>query len=97
MALKFAPQVLNDIRAADAWWRANRPAAPELLRVELRQAFRVLADSPLAGAPALDGKASGIRRLYLRMTRYFLYYSAHEGDVEVLRLWHASRGTRPRL
>ena len=38
MALKVSAKAQEDIRIADAWWRANRPAAPHLLREELRQA-----------------------------------------------------------
>ena len=97
MALKFSPQAVADIRVAVAWWTANRPAAPALLREELREAFRVLADHPRMGAMALESSAQGIRRLFLRGTRYFVYYSVHNGDVEVLRIWHASRGTGPAL
>ena len=95
MALKAAPQALRDIRAATAWWKANRPAAPDLLREELRRAFRVLVQRPQIGAKSLDAESEGIRRLFLRVTRYFIYYSVHEYDIEVLRVWHASRGTKP--
>ena len=86
MALKVAPQALTDIRAASAWWRANRPAAPDLLRDELRQAFRLLLKQPHIGAKSLDAEFGDIRRLFLRGTRYFTYYSVNERDVEVLRI-----------
>jgi plasmid stabilization system protein ParE len=49
------------------------------------------------GAAALHVGAREIRRLLLRGTRYFIYYSVHDADVEVLRLWHVSRGARPKL
>jgi hypothetical protein len=49
---------MSDIRAATAWWRANRPAAPDLLPEELRQAFRLLLKQPHIGAKSLDGDAS---------------------------------------
>lgn len=95
MKLKLSPQARSDIRTAHAWWKANRPAAPHLLRDELRKAFDLLREQPQLGGSALDVGAHGIRRIYLRGTRYFLYYSVHEEAIEVLRLWHASRGKKP--
>ena len=79
MALKVSRQALSDIRAADAWWRANRPTARELFSLELRQAFRLLEEQPQLGSAAADSAAQGIRRLYLRGTRYFLYFSPRRG------------------
>lgn len=97
MNLKVSPQAAADIRTANAWWRVNRPAAPELLTEEIRRAFRLLVAQPLSGAQVPNTVSEGIRSLYLRGTRYCLYYSTTVEDIEVLRLWHASRGTKPRL
>ncbi len=97
MRLRISRQAAADIRAADAWWAANRPAVPEFFRAELRKAFEVLPVRPEIGAPALDRELQGVRRLLLRSTRYFVYYAVHEGNIEVLRLWQASRGRRPEL
>ncbi|HEY8208202.1 MAG TPA: type II toxin-antitoxin system RelE/ParE family toxin [Myxococcaceae bacterium] len=97
MVLKIAPQALKDIRTVDAWWRANRPAARHLLRAELRKAFRLLREHPHVGSHGLHVLARGIRRLYLRKTRYFIYYSVRGEDVEILRVWHSSRKVEPRF
>ncbi len=69
----------------------------EPVRDELRQAFRLLPDHPRIGTTAADETAREIRRLFLRGTRYFIYYSVRDEDVEILRLWHASRGAKPRI
>lgn len=97
MKLRLSPHVQQDIRAAGAWWKSNRPGAPALFVEELRRAFAVLETTPASGSPALDFAADGIRRLYLERTRYFVYYSVNGEVVEVLRLWHASRGASPKL
>jgi plasmid stabilization system protein ParE len=95
--LKVSGEAVRDMHAADAWWRANRPSAPHLFRQELRRAFAVLPEQPELGAAAIDAPARGIRRLLLRGTRYFVYYPVQVGDIEVLRVWHASRRTKPTL
>jgi plasmid stabilization system protein ParE len=38
-----APEAERQVRAVDAWWRDNRPAAPDLFEQELRDAFATLA------------------------------------------------------
>ena len=95
MKLKFSPQFQADVRVARQWWKTNRNKSPELLSAELRRAFTLLKSQRLIGEAALDVGAEGIRRLYLRGTRYFVYYEVHETDIEVLRLWHSSRGDQP--
>lgn len=97
MKLKFAPQAHEDLKGARAWWKKNRDKAPQLLRDELKRAFALLKMQRQIGEVALDVGAQGIRRFYLRGTRYFIYYEVHDDDVEVLRLWHASRGEPPKL
>jgi plasmid stabilization system protein ParE len=94
--VKLSPEAREEIRGAVSWWKANRPKGPRLLRDELRTAFTLLEAQPLAGLAAPGApESSGIRFLLLRGSRFLLYYSVHEEDVEVLRLWHTSRGTRP--
>ena len=94
--IKVSPEAREEIRGAVAWWKTNRPKGPHLLRDELRGAFTLLAAHPLAGHAAPGAPASsGIRFLLLRGSRFLVYYSVHEEDVEVLRFWHTSRGTRP--
>jgi hypothetical protein len=50
-------------------------------------------------AEAIDEwwRARGVRRLLLRATRYHVYYRVREETLEVLALWHATRGTGPGL
>ena len=94
--VKLSLDAREEIRAAMAWWKLNRAKGPRLLRDELRSAFALLAAHPLVGKRAVGApETSGIRFLLLRGSRFLVYYSVHEEDVEVLAFWHASRGTRP--
>ena len=70
---------------------------PHLFQEELRRAIRLLPEQPSVGKPALDLAVRGVRRLLLRASRYLVYYSVHDDAVEVLRLWHTSRGSKPPL
>jgi len=44
-------------------------------------------------------RGQNIRRLHLPRVRYYVYYSvdAAKGEIVVLSLWHASRGTGPKI
>jgi plasmid stabilization system protein ParE len=66
---------------------------------ELEAAFTLIADLPFAGEGVSHARIHGLRRMLLGRTRYHLYYvvSEDESVVEVLSLWHTSRGKAPRL
>ena len=82
---------------AALWWDQNRPLAPEALDEELAEAFSLLSTEPGIGAPVLNVRAEGVRRLHLARVHYYLYYRVRRGQVEVLALWHTSRGTTPHV
>lgn len=91
-------QVLAEIGAAIDWWRTNRDKAPSALEDELDEAISDLeAMGALLGLPVRNMLLPNVRRLHLKRTRYFLYFRARvELDtIEILSLWHTSRGTRP--
>lgn len=89
----------RQIHAAAKWWAKNRPAAPALLREELQGAYALIGELPLAGEAVPHSRIAGLRRVLLGRTRYHLYYvvSDDDGVIEVLALWHTSRGKRPPL
>jgi len=70
-----------------------------MLREELERAFALLARQPQIGAVARNERLVGVRRVFLTRTRYYLYYRVVESppSVQVLALWHASRGAGPRI
>lgn len=66
---------------------------------ELESAYALIEDLPFTGERVPHSRIAGLRRLLLGRTQYHLYYVVSEDDriVEVLSLWHTSRGKRPRL
>lgn len=85
------------VRAAEAWWRLNRPKAPNAIREELERASSLIAMQPEVGARARNVTLVGVRRLHLARVRYDVYYHLAEASeqVEILAFWHSSRGSNP--
>lgn len=84
------------VEAAE-WWAANRPKAPGAFAEELERALRLIALQPGIGARAQNTKLNGVRRIHLARVHYHLYYRVviARPAVEVLALWHTSRGSSP--
>jgi plasmid stabilization system protein ParE len=87
----FQHRATRDIVEINAWWRDNRPAAPDLFLLELRATVSIAALSPTLGAPAGDLRLAGVRRLILPRTRYHVYYRVAGQVLEILAVWHAVR------
>lgn len=84
---------------AAEWWVSNRTKAPDEFAIQLERAIQILAFQPLIGAEALNVKLAGVRCLHLPRVHYHLHYrvTSHPEVVEILALWHTSRGTSPNL
>jgi plasmid stabilization system protein ParE len=97
LSIEVSDLAKAQIRVAEEWWRANRPAAPNAIREELERASRLIAVQPGVGARARNLSLAGVRRLLLARIRYHLYYRvATDPDrIEVLAFWHSSRGSAP--
>lgn len=84
------------IDQANDWWLANRPMAPHTLVEELERGFDLLRTLPGAGQRVAHPRHPKLRRLHLGRVRYFLYYlEADDENLDVLALWHSSRGSEP--
>jgi plasmid stabilization system protein ParE len=85
------------IAEAAAWWTANRPKAPEAFADEVERALQLIAVHPGIGARAMNVRLAGVRRIHLARIRYHLYYrvAGVPEVIEVLALWHTSRGSPP--
>ena len=97
LPIKIVPRAAREIAEAWDWWQENRPAAPEALEEELRRAFALIRHHPSLGARATNAKLPGVRRIHLSRIHYYLYYRVRLSPdvVEVLALWHVSRGSEP--
>jgi hypothetical protein len=81
------------IRAAQDWWRVNRPKASNAIREELERASLLICVQPEIRARATNISLAGVRRLQLARVRYYVYYRV----VAVLAFWHESRGSGPSI
>lgn len=97
LRVKVSARAASHIRLAAEWWVENRPAAPGALRTDLGDALALLAEQPGLGAAYQGVRTDGIRRLLVGRIRYFIYYRATHDTLEVLAVWHVSRGKQPVL
>ena len=95
MALRVTKRAQAQIDRAALWWDENRPLARGAFDEDLAEAFLLLNTEPNIGAPALNVRTQGVRRLHLARIHYYLYYRIRSAQVEVLALWHTSRGRGP--
>jgi plasmid stabilization system protein ParE len=100
LPVSFTRRASRRVEEAGRWWRENRAKAPEALREELEQALHLIASQPEVGAIARNVNLAGVRRILLNRVNYYLYYRLRETParcIHVVALWHASRGSGPRL
>ena len=96
---KIAQRADRHIRVAAAWWDKNRTDAPAMFAEDLASAFALIEEFPHAGEAISHPRIPELRRVLLSRAQYHLYYNVllDDGVVEVLALWHTSRGKKPQL
>lgn len=92
LRVKVSARAASQIRKAAEWWAENRPAAPGAIRIDIGEALALLAVQPGIGALYEGARTKGVRRLLV-----FIYYRATQDALEVLAVWHVSRGKQPSL
>ncbi len=99
LRLHVDEEAARELRAARSWWRANRSAAPAAFVDDLRRALELIRTQPNVGMRARNVRLTGVRRIHLSRLRYDLYYrlASDRQIIEVLALWHSSRGTGPNI
>ena len=97
LRVKISARAASHIRKAAEWWAENRPAAPGAVRTDIGDALALLAEQPGIGATYEGSRPQGVRRLLVGRIRYFIYYRSTRDTLEVLAVWHASRGKQPSL
>ena len=97
LQIRVSPQALTQIEEAAEWWAQNRPFARDAIHHDVAEMLSVLSTQPGVGAPARPGRVKGLRRVSLVRVRYYIYYRVSEGFLDVLAVWHSSRGGRPRV
>jgi plasmid stabilization system protein ParE len=87
----------REITKAAEWWAENRTAAPGAVRDDFADALSLLCRQPGIGTRIETGRPVQVRRYFLSRTKYWLYYRVRGDRLEVLCIWHASRGIGPKL
>ena len=95
MRIRVTRRADAHIEQAAVWWEQNRPLSLGALNEELAEAFALLISQPAIGAPALNARTRGARRVHLARVHYYLYYRVSGEQIEVIALWHTSRGSPP--
>ena len=72
-SIRFARRAFRDVERLDAWWRANRQAAPRLFVLELAAVVRLLRLAPELG-PLYAAGGRPVHRVLLQETQYYVYY-----------------------
>ncbi len=96
MRLDLSDEARAQAHEIDAWWRENRPAAPELFTNELADALTKLEQKPNLGTP-YEAATKKVRRLLLRHTHFHLYFVEQAEGLFVVAVWSAYRGRGPTL
>jgi plasmid stabilization system protein ParE len=96
----FTRRAQGHVEEAGSWWTENRTKAPGALAEELANALQLVASQPDIGAMARNVRLPGVRRVLVRRVNYYLYYrliASPTRIIQVVALWHASRGNTPQL
>src|SRR4249920_3465398 len=97
MRVRVTKRAQAQIDRAAVWWDENRELAPEAFDEDIAEAFSLLSVQPAVGAPLVNARTQGVRRLHLARIHYYLYYRVRGGQVQVLSIWHTARGRGPTL
>jgi len=97
LKIRVSERAQTQIADAAQWWQFNRPSAPGAIRSDIAEMLVLIATRPSVGSLARSTRVAGTRRVYLRRIRYYLYYRVAGDFLDVLALWHESRGGLPPL
>jgi len=73
----------------------NRPAAPGAVREDVQAALALLVEQPGLGTVVSQASSQGVRRFHIDRIQYWVYDRVRGSRLEVLSVWHSSRGTGP--
>ncbi len=97
MRVIVSSDALADIEASDAWWRANRPDAPDLVRADIAAALEDLGDVAPSLVVFRRLRGGDVRRRHVPRVHRHMYFVTEGERVLVLAVWGAVRGVLPAL
>ena len=95
LELFVSRRAAREVERIVQWWELNRPAAPGAVRLELQAALTLLFAQPELGVRVNEANSPDVRRFHLDRVRYWVYYRVRRNRLEVLSVWHSSRGSGP--
>jgi plasmid stabilization system protein ParE len=95
LELFVSRRAAREIERVIQWWAINRPAAPGAVRRDLQAALNLLLVQPYVGVRVSAASSPDVRRVHLDRIRYWVYYRVRRNRLEVLSVWHSSRGRDP--
>ena len=95
LELVVTRRAAREIEGIVQWWVVNRPKAPGAVRHDLKAALDLLPVQPSIGARVTEASSPDVRRFHLDRIRYWVYYRVRANRLEVLTVWHSSRGSGP--
>jgi plasmid stabilization system protein ParE len=95
--LFISRRAAREIDRVAAWWATNRPAAPGAVRQDLEAALSLLVEQPGIGAEVAGQGSADIRRFHIDRIRYWVYYRVRGQRLEIVSVWHSSRGIGPSI
>jgi plasmid stabilization system protein ParE len=97
LELFISRRAAREVDRIAEWWAANRPAAPGAVRKDLEAVFALLVEQPGMGPEVTEASSPGVRRFHVDRIRYWVYYRVRGQRLEVVSVWHSSRGTGPAI
>lgn len=98
MRLLITAHAASQIEEIDEWWGGNRND-PTGFREEVARAIELLKAAPEQGPPYSPKEGLGCRRILLRKSQHYLYYSydRRRDLIRILAVWSCYRGAPPPL
>jgi addiction module RelE/StbE family toxin len=90
MRVRWTRLALADLISAREYLEAESPPAAETLVKKVAAAVQRLRKHPQSGRVVPERRSLGYRELVLPPS-YRLVYAVAQGEIQVLRLWHARR------
>ncbi len=97
LELHVSRRAAVEIERVVKWWAENRPAAPGAVRKDLKAALDILLEQPDIGSRIEEASSPDVRRFHVDRIRYWVYYRVRDNRLEVVSVWHSSRGSGPAI
>jgi toxin ParE1/3/4 len=86
--IKWLRTALRNFDSEISFIAGDDPEAALFVARRIKEAVALLAKQPAMGR---HGRVPGTRELVIPKTRYLIPYRVHNGVIEILRVFHASR------